>query len=190
VTPAEYGTLVTMNDEFFEAWSVYKADTGALDAFKARRGTASGRIFGDRVEIAWRPVPRARCGRIPPSLPASVPIVTMGVGDDGILLDRLAGFPVQGVVIAGMAAGSVPPVARKRILSLVESGLPLVLCSSATSGRTAEDYYYPGEYDDLIAAGVVIENWLTPRKARIRLILSLGLQVPYVPFGREFLFSL
>jgi L-asparaginase len=186
VTPAEYGTLVTMNDEIFEAWSVYKADTGALDAFQARRGTASGRIFGDRVEIAWRPLPRARFGRIPSSLPASVPIVTMGVGDDGVLLDRLACIPVEGIVIAGMAAGSVPPVARKRILSLAEGGLPVVLCSSATSGRTAEDYYYPSDYDDLIGTGVVIENWLTPRKTRIRLMVSLGLQVAYVPFGREF----
>lgn len=190
---AEYGTLVTMNDEIFEAWSVYKADTGALDAFAARRGAPCGRIFGDQVELTWRPVPRVRLGRIPPSLPATVPILTMGVAENAVLLDqcsRVGHDPpyeaVQGVVIAGMAAGSVPPVARKRILSLAESGLPVVLCSSAASGRTAEDYYYPGAYEDLRGAGVVIEDWLTPRKARIRLLLSLGLQVPYVPFGREF----
>lgn len=193
---AEYGTLVTMNDEIFEAWSVYKADTGALDAFAARRGAPCGRIFGDQVELTWRPVPRVRLGRIPPSLPATVLMLTMGVADNAVLLDRLAELSrvghdppyeaVQGVVIAGMAAGSVPPVARKRILSLAESGLPVVLCSSAASGRTAEDYYYPGEYDDLRAAGVAIEDWLTPRKARIRLLLSLGLGIAYVPFGREF----
>src|SRR5262249_47315824 len=100
-----------------------------------------------------------------------------------VLLDHVA---VQGVVIAGMAAGSVPPVAQKRVLALVTKGVPVVLCSSATSGRTAENYYYPGAYDELTAAGVVIEDWLSPRKARIRLMLSLGLQVPYVPFGREF----
>jgi len=61
-----------------------------------------------------------------------------------------------------------------------------VLCSSAASGRTAEDYYYPGAYKDLTSADVVIEDRLTPRKARIRLMLSLGLHIPYVPFGREF----
>ena len=192
--PAEYGTLVTLNDEIFEAWNVYKADTGALDAFAARRGAPRGRIFGDQVEFAWRPVPRVRLGRIPPSLPATVPILTMGVADNAVLLDQFSRGvghdppyeAVQGVVIAGMAAGSVPPVARKRILSLAESGLPVVLCSSAASGRTAEDYYYPGAYEDLRGAGVAIEDWLTPRKARIRLLLSLGLRVPYVPFGKEF----
>jgi L-asparaginase len=183
---AEYGTLVTMTDEVFEAWSVYKADTGALEAFTARRGAPCGRIFGDQVEFAWRPVPRARLNRIPDSLPTTVPILMMGINDDAALLDRLSDVLAQGIVIAGIATGSVPSLARRRILSLAESGFPVVLCSSAVSGRTAEDYYYPGAYDDLRAAGVVIENWLSPRKARIRLMLSLGLQIPYVPFGQEF----
>lgn len=187
--PAEYGVLVTMNDEIFEAWSVYKADTGALNAFAARRGAPCGRIFGDQVECTWRPVPRARLGRIPQSLPTAVPILAMGVGDDAMLLDRLADISPQGVVIAGMAAGSIPPLARKRVLKLAESKLPVVLCSSAMSGRTAEHYYYPQAYDDLIATGIIIEDRLTPRKTRLRLMISLGLDVPYVPFGREFILS-
>src|SRR5262249_9776052 len=59
---AEFGVLVTMNDEIFEAWSVYKADTGALGAFAARRGAPCGRIVGDQVTLTWRPVPRRRFG--------------------------------------------------------------------------------------------------------------------------------
>ncbi len=50
--------LVEMNDDIFEAWSAYKADTGALDAFVARRGAACGHVVGDVVELAWRPVSR------------------------------------------------------------------------------------------------------------------------------------
>lgn len=183
---AEYGTLVTMNDEIFEAWSVYKADTGAPNAFTVRRGGPIGRIFGDQVELTWRPVPRSRLGRIPPSLPTAVPILMLGVADDAGLLDRLLDRPVQGVVIAGMAAGNVPPGAQKRVVALAEQGLPVVLCSSAASGRTAEEYYYPHAYDELLAAGVSIEDRLSPRKARVRLMISLGLHLSYVPFGREF----
>ena len=184
--PAEYGALVTMNDEIFAAWSVYKADSGALDAFAARRGAPYGRIFADEIELAWRPVAHQRPGKIPPSLPVAIPILTMGVADEAALLERLPGQPIRGIVIAGIAAGSVPPVARQHILRLAESGLTVVLCSGAASGRTAEDSYYPGAYADLTAAGVVIEDRLTPRKARIRLMISLGLQIPYAPFGREF----
>jgi L-asparaginase len=184
--PAEYGTLVTMNDEVFAAWSVYKADTGALDAFVARRGAPYGRIFANQIELAWRPVVRQRPGKIPPFLPQAIPILTMGVGDEAVLLERLPERPVQGVVIASIAAGSIPSLARQHILRLAKSGVTVVLCAGTASGRTAEDYYYPGAYADLMAAGVVIEDHLTPRKARIRLMISLGLQVPYVPFGREF----
>jgi hypothetical protein len=53
------------------------------------------------------------------------------------------------------------------------------------SGRTAEEEYYPGAYNELRAAGVAIENHLNARKTRIRLLLSLGLNRRYAPFGEE-----
>jgi len=183
----EYGTLVTMNDEIFEAWSVYKADTGALDAFAARRGAPYGRIFGAHVTMTWRPIPRQRLLRLPQELPGRVPIVTVGVEDDATLLSQVGALPLAGLVVASIAAGYLPPIVSRHILSVAQSGLPIVLCSSAVGGRTAEEYYYPRTYDDLRAAGVGIEDWLSPRKARIRLMLSLGLQMPYVPFGQEFI---
>lgn len=187
---AEYGTLMTMNDEFFEAWSVYKADTGALDAFTVRRGAPYGRIFGAHVAMSWRPMPRRRFLQLPPELPGPVPIITVGVDDDATLLSSVKKLPLAGLVVASIAAGHIPTVAYRRILALAERGTPVVLCSSATSGRTAEEYYYPHAYDDLRAAGVIIEDWLSPRKARIRLMLSVGLQAPYVPFGQEFVLPL
>ncbi len=180
-----YGVLVVMNREIFAAWSMYKADTGALNAFAARRGAPAGRIVDDLIELGWRSSPRKRFGQIPLSLPSSVPILTMGVGDDARLLDRLASSPVDGVVIAGMGAGSIPPTALDRILELTKEKIPVVLCSSAMSGRTAEERYYPGAYDELRAAGMVIENNLNARKTRIRLLLSLGLNTPYAPFGED-----
>jgi L-asparaginase len=183
---ADYGTLVTMHDEIFEAWSVYKADTGAMDAFTARKGAPHGHIWGDQLTLTWRPVARARFGEISLTLPASVPIVMMGVGDDGAGFDGVLSQQVQGLVVASMAAGEVPPIAREKLVVLAKSGLPIVLCSSATSGRTAEEYYYPKAYDALRAAGIVIEDWLSPRKARMRLMVSVGLRRAYVPFGSEF----
>jgi len=182
----EYGVLVTMNDAVFEAWSVYKSDTSAKDGFAARHGTSYGQIIGELVSLTWKPLPRARISKIPGSLPPSVPILMIGVADDGCLLAKLPVTSIRGLIIAGMAAGSIPPIARTHVLRLAERGLPIVLCSSATSGRTAEEYYYPHAYDDLRNAGIVIENWLSPRKARMRLILSLALNEPYVPFGEEF----
>jgi len=187
--PAEYGTLVTMNDTIFEAWSVYKADTGALDAFTARRGAPYGRMYGDRLVLAWRPIARQRLGSIPSVLPTDVPILLLGIADEAVALEQPSAQPLRGIVIASIAAGTVPPLARQRLVRLAKAGVTVVLCTGAASGLTAEDYYYPGAYDDLLDAGVVIEDYLTPRKARIRVMISLGMRIPYVPFGREFVLS-
>ena len=184
---AEYGALVTMNDQIFEAWSVYKADTGALDAFAARRGAPFGRVIGDQLECPWHPVRRRRLGEIPKHVSFSVPILTMGVAEDAVLLGRLPDSRIHGLVIAGMATGTIPSQAYKKVCVLAKRGVPIVLCSSASSGWTAAEYYYPHAYDELRAAGVHIEDRLSPRKARLRLLLSLGLGRKYTPFGREFL---
>jgi L-asparaginase len=183
VATAEYGVLVTMRDEIFEAWSVYKADTTALEAFTARRGAATGRIIGKTVELPWRPASRSRFGVFPQTLPPSVPILTMGVGDDGAVLDGIDTGSIQGLVIAGMGAGSIPPIAQEKVLTLVRRGIPVVLCSSASSGPTAAEQYYPGDYDELRTSGVIIEDRLNARKTRIRLLVSVGVGTPYSPFG-------
>lgn len=120
---AEHGTLVTMNDQIFEAWSVYKADTGALDAFAARRGAPFGQIIGDQVECSWRPVPRQRLGKIPKDFSFSIPILTMGVSDDAVLLDQLTDKHIHGLVIAGMATGTIPPQAYEKVCATAESTL-------------------------------------------------------------------
>lgn len=182
-TPADSGVLVVMHGEIFEAWSGYKADTGALHAFTARWGAPRGQATATSIIFPLSPSKRARFRMLPSELPTSVPILTMGVGDDAVLLDCLDLASVRGVVIAGLGAGTIPPVAYEKVLGLARSGVAVVLCSSAVSGKTAEEIYYPGAYDELRAAGIVIEDHLNARKTRIRLLLSLGLGLPYVPFG-------
>ncbi len=118
-------------------------------------------------------------------LPACVPILTLGVAESLAGLDSLSASALQGPVVAGMGAGTIPPHACKRLFKLAQGGLPVVLCSGALGGRTAEDYYYPQAYEELRAAGIFLEDRLTPRKARIRLLISLGLKIPYLPFGQE-----
>ena len=185
---SEYGTLVTLHGDIFEAWSVYKSDTVALDAFAARRGAPSGRVNAQRVALGRQPTRWNRLGRLPQALSYSVPILTLGVGDDAALL-RLVGEraerSIDGLVVASLGAGSIPPTALKQIRGLADTGLPVVCCSGAPSGPTAATEYYPGMYAELTEAGLIIENFLSPRKARVRLMLSLGLNVPYRPFESE-----
>ncbi len=184
----EYGTLVTLHGDLFEAWSGYKSDTVALDAFTARRGAPSGRVNGRRVELDWQPTRWNRLGRLPQAMACSIPVLTLGVGDDAALLKlggERADLPIDGLVVASLGAGSIPPTALGQLRRLAATGPPVVCCSSVPSGPTAATEHYPGMYTELIEAGLIIENFLSPRKARVRLMLSLGLDVPYRPFERE-----
>ena len=136
----EYGTLVTLHGDIFEAWSVYKSDTVALDAFTARRGALSGRVNEQRVELDWQPTRWNRLGRLPHTMSYSIPILTLGVGDDAALLKLVgerAERSIDGLVVASLGAGSIPPAALGPLCRLADAGLPVVCCSSAPSGPTA-----------------------------------------------------
>lgn len=202
------GTLVTMNGCVFDAVGVYKQDSLALDAFAARRGFPSVCLRAGRVEASaknalesivqpsWTPTRWNRIGEIPDSLPHSVAIVTVGVGDDGALLggvgkdneanhaispERLVESGIHGLVVASLGAGTLPPAVLDCLTRLARSGLPVVCCAGTPSGPAAADAYYPAVYGAIARAGLIFENYLSPRKARLRLMLSLGLGRTYVP---------
>jgi hypothetical protein len=79
----EYGTLVTMRRILRHG--AIQSRYRALQAFTARRGAARGCIFGDQITLPWRPVSFA-FRKNSPTLPPSVPILTLGVADDGLPL--------------------------------------------------------------------------------------------------------
>ena len=181
----EHGTLVTLHGHIFEAWSMYKSDTIALDAFTARRGAPFGRIQGGEVELDWPPTRWNRLGNIPQAVLSSVPILTFGVGDDAALLTIIserASAVIGGLVAASMGAGSIPPAAFGHLRQLAHAGLPVVCCSGTPSGPTVATEHYPGAYGEITDAGIILENFLSPRKARMRLMLSLGLDSAYRSF--------
>ena len=197
----DWGTLVTLHGHVFEALSLYKQDSVALDAFAARRGAPCALVRGEGhvpLESRWTPTRWNRLGRIPDTLPPSVAIVTLGIGDDGALLglagkmdehatarDRLAEAEVSGLVVASQGAGTVPPAAFDRLRGLAQVGLPVVCCAGTPSGPVAAQTWYPGAYEALTRAGLILEGRLSPRKARLRLMLGLASGLGYVPVRVE-----
>lgn len=191
----DWGTLVTLHGHVFEALSVYKQDSVASDAFAARRGTPCALVRGEGVEpleSRWTPTRWSRLGRIPERRPPGVVIVTLGVGDDAALLgfaggntatvaERLAESGVRGLVVASQGAGTLPPAAFDRLRELARAGLPVVCCAGTPSGPVAARTWYPAAYEALTRAGLILENHLPPRKARLRLMLSLALGRGYAP---------
>ncbi|MDB5966473.1 MAG: asparaginase, partial [Polaromonas sp.] len=102
-----------------------------------------------------------------------VAMVSLGLGEDGRLLDALASLGYAGAVIEGMGAGHVPAAAAEAVAQLV-SAMPVVLCTRVRAGRVfTSTYGFPGSEMDLISRGVIPCGHLSAGKARLLLTLLL-----------------
>jgi L-asparaginase len=57
----------------------------------------------------------------------------------------------------------------------VSKGVPVVLVSRCPAGETLDIYGYPGAGKWLYEMGVIFADYLNGQKARIKLIIALGL---------------
>ena len=179
------GTFLVMGGTCFEAWDVFKGHTEALDAFRTWRGQGHDYMRVEDLGGDWKPTQWNRLCAVPPPMDLSVPILTLGAGDDSALLRpdvRQSELSLDGLVVASMGAGTIPPRTLDRLTGLSQTGIPIVCCSSSPHGPTMLRLCYPGAYEDIIAAGIIFEDVLSPRKARIRLIMSLALGRQYRRF--------
>jgi L-asparaginase len=166
------GTLVVMNQEVHAARDVTKTHTQSTDTFKSLNYGALGRVDGDRVLVERR-VSRQH---IPCSgLVTDVHLLKLTVGSSDRLLRQLIDAKAAGVVIEALGGGRVPPPWMPTVRSAIEHGVTIVLGSRCPSGRVYDAYGYEGAYRDLQAAGVVFAEGLNGQKARIKLMVALGM---------------
>ncbi len=114
--------------------------------------------------------PYARAARLPAStskqpLPR-VDIVYSYAGADGALVDAAVAAGARGLVSAGFAPGSPTPDQRAAFERAAKTGVVVVQCSRAASGRVAPRRR-------LRETGIVAGEDLSPQKARILLMLAL-----------------
>jgi L-asparaginase len=167
------GTLVVLNDEVHAARYVQKSDTGLPSAFTAPGLGPIGTVTEGTFRLRLLPVTSPR-----PTLPiaeaAPVAIVQTGLGDDGRIIDTIAGAGFQGAVIAAMGAGHVPAAIVERLDAIARS-MPVVLSTRVPGGAVFEDSYgFAGSEMDLIRRGLIPAGLLPPHKARLLLACLLG----------------
>ncbi len=121
----------------------------------------------------WVMPASAPLGR-PHELPHRIELLTMTSGDDGRLAEA-AGSYADGLAIAGLGGGHVPPVAATVLLALARR-MPVVLASRCAARLVLTSTYRGvGAESDLIAQDLLPVGNLQPLKARLRLIVGLGL---------------
>ena len=166
------GTLVVVGDEIHAAARVRKAHTQRLDAFRSALGPVG---VLDRGRPRFQ-APAARGPVLRPHrLVTAVDLHVLASGSDDRLLRASLASGARGLVLEGTGAGNVPPAVLPGIRAALRSRVPVVVVSRCAEGRVAPLYGFEGGGQRLAEMGAVLAGDLGGPKARIRLMVALGL---------------
>jgi len=165
------GVLVVLNNEIHAARDVVKTSTYRVQTFRSFDFGALGHVDGDGVHFYRAPAKahmpdtqfaHQAIGELP-----RVDIVLSYAGADTALIDAAIGAGAKGIVSAGFAPGMSSPAQQTALIQAAKSGIVVVQCSRAASGRVAPRRR-------LVENGFIAGEDFSPQKARILLMLTLG----------------
>ena len=78
----------------------------------------------------------------------------------------MANAGVDGLIASGLGSGGSPPPYMAALKEVSDAGLPVVIATHAGSGRVVQTRRFTEE-------GYIVADNLTPKKARILLMLAL-----------------
>jgi L-asparaginase len=172
------GVLVCSDKKFFAASEVVMVDPYTPDkTFQSPQYGALGEVTGGSVKFFRNP-DRPNFLARKPEEPAHVEAVwaTMGGGDRIIaaLASAAVARSIDGVVLAGMSLGSLPPSWTPHILNILRCRIPAVIVSRCFQGSARESAYFEGSCKKLIEIGVMPGGSLSPYRARIKMSLGIA----------------
>lgn len=167
------GTVVVMNDEIHAAREVRKTYTSNVATLESPNYGPLGIVDEDNVIIYRQSLTREHLSV--PKIEPNVALVKMTAGDDGSLIECAAERGVAGMVIEGLGRGNMPTPAAEKVISAIRKGIPVVLTSRCFKGRVLGIYGGTGGGKMLREAGVIYGGDLSGQKARIKLMVALGL---------------
>lgn len=168
------GVLLVMNGEINSAREVTKTHTVALDTFKSLEFGPLGVVDSDNV-IFYRDIHFKGDYIHPQELQKMVEIVKAYSGASSNIINYLVNSDVKGIIIEGLGRGNVPPTMLDGIINAINHNIPVILTSRCVKGRVLDTYGYPGGGHNLKELGVIFGENLNSQKARIKLVLALGI---------------
>ena len=168
---ADKGVLTVLNNEIHCARDVYKSNTLRVETFRANELGFLGYSDSDGEVLFYRSPIRKHTDSTDfdvqtlPELPR-VDIVYAYAGSDNLLIEAVRQNKSDGVVITGFGSGTLPPIMLESGAQAAREGLPVVLASRSTAGRTVIT-------PRITKLGFLVADNLHPQKARILLMLGL-----------------
>ncbi len=167
------GVLVCLNGEINAASEVTKIYSDSVESFKSLDFGTLGFVHKGRV--IFNRLPRHLETIHSEKINTNVDLLTVYAGMDEKFFKFSADSGVDGIVVEALGVGNVPPPAFEGIKYAVEKGIPVILTSRCPAGETDYIYSYPGAGKHLHNLGVIFSDYLNGQKARIKLMIVLGL---------------
>ena len=168
----ERGVLVAVGEAIYAASEATKWHSQSLGAFRSPLGPLA---VVDRGRIAFQRPPFRRPRMAARRLVSEVDLHTMATGVDDGLLRASLGRGARGLVIEATGCGNVPPPVLPGIKAALAASVPVVVVSRCAEGRVSPAYGYEGGGQMLQESGVILGGDLPGPKARIKLMVALGL---------------
>ncbi len=168
-----FGVLVCLNGEINAASEVTKTHTEDVETFHSLDFGSLG--FVDKGRALFNRLPRKLETRLTKTINSNVDLIKVYAGMDDKFFRFSAESGAEGLVVEAMGVGNVPPECFEGIKCAVEKGIPVVLVSRCPAGETLDIYGYPGAGKWLKQMGVIFADYLNGQKARIKLIVCLGI---------------
>jgi len=165
------GVLTVLNNEIHSARDVHKANTLRVETFRANELGFLGYSDSDGKVMFYRSPTRRHTSLTEfdieglTDLPR-VDIVYAYSGSDSLLIDAVRRNHSDGMIMTGFGAGTFPPAMLEAGSEAVKEGIPVVVSSRSTAGRTV---ITPRS----TKLGFIVADNLHPQKARV--LLTLGL---------------
>ena len=169
----DIGVLVCLNGEINAASEVTKIYTEQIDSFRSLDFGALG--FVEDGKVILNRLPRKLETIKTKKIITNVDLLTVYAGMDEKFFRYSAQSNVRGLVVEALGVGNVPPAAFEGIKYVLEKNIPVVLVSRCPAGETFDIYGYPGAGKWLNKIGVIFADYLNGQKARIKLMLALGM---------------
>ena len=167
----ERGVLIAIGGEVHAAAEATKWHAQHVDAFHSARGPLA---IAERGRVVYRR-PAMRPARLPaPRLVPEVDLHKMAGGVDDALLRASLARGARGLVIEATGAGNIPPAALPGVRAALAGRIPVVLVTRCPEGRVTPAYGYEGGGQMLRELGVIFGGELPGQKARIKLMVALG----------------
>jgi L-asparaginase len=177
------GTLVVVGEEIHAASRVRKWHTQRLDAFRSELGPVG---VLDRGRVRFHAPPFRSPVLQPLRLVTAVDLHVLAAGSDELLIRASLARGARGLVLEGTGAGNVPPGALPGIRAALHARVPVVVVSRCGGGRVAPLYGFEGGGQRLAEMGAILGGDLGGPKARIKLMVALGMTADPATLRRIF----